>query len=250
MREGVGRNAGKVVLASLRAAMLVAAAASAMQAAAITWGSPANETGNASDVVTAGTFLESAFAGLGDVTLNGVVFAHATNSSNPGTFADGSSVTFDNVDVFDSSAGSAPGSWNSSYQTLTGTADYNGTDNMEIVLGGLTSGNQYEVQIFEPWWNNQFPTTYSDGTNVSGALNTGDGTTAPQHITGIFTADSTSETVFLGASNTFSLASAVQVRDLSSGTISQVPEPNTLGILASGLVAVAFARRFSVRRAA
>ena len=90
MLDEVGRNAGKLILVSLRGAMLVAAAASAMQAAAITWGSPTNETGSASDVVTAGTFLESAFAGLTDVTLNGVVFAHGTNSSNPGTFADGS----------------------------------------------------------------------------------------------------------------------------------------------------------------
>lgn len=249
MLDEVGRNAGKLILVSLRGAMLVAAAASAMQAAAITWGSPTNETGSASDAVTAGTFLESAFAGLTDVTLNGVVFAHGTNSSNPGTFADGSSITVTGVDVFDSQAGSAPGSWDTNYQSLTNVADYSGTSNMEILLGGLTVGDNYEVQIFEPWWNNQFPTTYSDGTDVSGALNTGDGTTSPQYITGTFTADGTSETLFLGASNTFSLTSAVQVRDLS-GSISPVPEPSTFGMLAAGLVALAFARRFIARRAA
>ncbi|HTS47817.1 MAG TPA: PEP-CTERM sorting domain-containing protein [Bryobacteraceae bacterium] len=250
MFDEVGRNAGRFILVSLRGALLVAATAWAMQASEITWGSPTNETGNAGDVVTAGTFLESAFAGLVDVTLNGVVFAHSTNSSNPGTFADGSDITFDNVDGFNAAAGSAPGGWNSSYQTLTDTADYEGTGNMEIILGGLISGDQYEVQIFEPWWNNQFPTTYSDGTDVSGALNTGYSTTVPQYITGTFTADSTSETLFLGGTNTYALTSAVQVRDLTSGSISPVPEPSTVWILASGLVALAFARRFSVRRAA
>jgi hypothetical protein len=59
------------------------------------------------------------------------------------TFANGSSITFNAVDVFDSTAGSAPGTWNSNYQTLTNVADYNGTNNMSITLGGLTAGHSY-----------------------------------------------------------------------------------------------------------
>lgn len=241
---------------------IVAMTVPAINAATIIWSAPTNETGNASDVVTTGTFLESAWAGgngtgtldgPGDIALNGVVFA--AQSSN-GVFDDGSQITVSGAVLADSAGGSAPGSWNAAYQQLAGVANLSGINGpsatMTITLGGLTIGQNYEVQIFEPWYNAaQFSTTFTAGNTSSAASNgiQGPPITTAQYITGTFTADATTEAIVAaGSGNPHAILAAIQVRT-EPVTTSSAPEPEAFGLVAAGLAGVALLRRQRVRRA-
>jgi hypothetical protein len=256
---------GAVAAALAFAAMSPAAHANSL----ITWGTATNETGNSSDILTSGTFLESAFLdadspinGASD-TVNGVVFAGEYGSSTPGTYDfTGSNISISSLQSGSSSEVYAPGGYNANYATLVEYAGSTSTSYPAptITLGGLTIGQEYEVQIFEPWWNGNYPTSYSDGTDTSAALTTGCnpstrgavcGTpTTAQYITGTFTATGTTESIYTSNStDTYEIFSALQVRDITTGPVSGVPEPGTLGVLSVGLLGLGLVRRFIGRRA-
>jgi hypothetical protein len=104
----------------------------------------------------------------------------------------------------------------------------------------LTPGLQYQVQLWTPYWNNQFATAFSAG-NTTPFLTTGFGTALPQYIIGTFTADSTTESITSAGNNGFALFSAISVR--------QTPEPSSILMAAMGFVGLVAARRRRVRLA-
>jgi hypothetical protein len=233
-------------------------------AGTITWGTVQNETGNASDVITNGVFLESATAYTGaDLTLNGVTFAHQTSfTSSVGSFADGSQIQVEGTGASPVSGAGTPAGWNSNYADLV-SAGYFDLGSFAVsfangfVLGGLTVGDSYEIQLFEPYLpyvygDNQpaafsstyaYPATYSGG---SGLLNTGyvystPGSTA-QYVTGTFTATATTQNVYISAwgesdSEPDTAWDAIQVRDDTT------PEPGTMLLVGTGLIGLACVRR-------
>lgn len=225
-------------------------------AAVITWSTPTNETGNASDIITYGSFVGSAYVGdtttdNADVTINGVTFSKQL--ANDGTvggadsFADSSPITVYNMNVQGYTFNSAPGGWNSAYRTLTSGDDLSSNSNDPYIqIAGLTVGANYVIQILMPYWNANWSTEYCDSqNNCSGYLNLGAGGTTAQYVTGTFTADATSEDIYLSGNTAGGpFFGAMQVRE--------TPEPATLLLLGGPvlLMGVLKRRRGSARGAA
>lgn len=111
-------------------------------------------------------------------------------------------------------------------------------------------GSTYDVQIFMPYWDANWATIFSDGTNATSPLNVGSpdtwagpGAAVPQYVIGTFTADASTETIYLGNSLPGTVFTAMLVRDES-----QVPEPATLILLTPTLLALVRLRRRKTTR--
>ncbi len=220
--------------------------------AGVSWGTPTNDTGNASDIIT-GDVVVAVFMGddgygtnqvSSDVTVNGVTFGYQIGTT--GTFN-----TYSNISITDPGypggnyGDGAPSSWDSGYGEITefGDGTYDGASPEYFTISGLIIGDTYELQIFTPWWNQGFDgTTYSDGTNTSAPLNIGVNTTGtpsqyPQYIIGTFTATSTSIDIYPyspgGGGEDFLTAALVLI---DTTTVSGVPEPGSFALAAGGLL--------------
>jgi len=228
----------KKLALALAAALALSTGQAYAASAPITWSAPALATGNASDVITTGTLFAAINSGA-STTVNGVTFVGggALNGSNV-TFAGG--VSFSGANLFNTSFGTAPGTWNSSYSALvnSGTSGDNGST-PTLSLSGLTVGNVYSLQIFEVYGNNGYgpwPTSFSAGGNTSSAVSTGTSSApAPQFITGTFTANAATEAISLSGPSGYGVFSAVQVR-----TVSAVPESGTASLMGVGMLTFVF----------
>jgi MYXO-CTERM domain-containing protein len=234
-------------------ASVAACIAPAAQGAAITWGTPTNDTGNSSDIINSGTFIDSAFIGNSSVTANGVTFNGLNSSVDGGgaitgavaTFDSGSNIRVNNLQYQCTSCFPGPDGFfsDSNYQALTGQMAFSTDAEPAIVIGGLTVGDDYQVQIFTSYWNNNFSTAYSvnsDGSDGSGYLNLGDSDSPAQYVTGTFTADATSQTIYaVGNVSDIDTFDAIQVRSAVSST----PEPAPLALLTLGLGVIGLLRR-------
>ena len=248
------RTPGRFGLAALLAAgVAMAPLSSAFANASITWGAVTNETGNASDVVTTGTFVDSATANSAGATVNGVTFNGETSSSGTVGFTS-SNITVSNVIA--SLSGNAPpaatAGWNTNYATLVHSVIAGNNVGSVITIGGLTVGQSYLVQIFESPWDLNWATAFTDGSNSSGDLALYGGavgggvspaSSVTQYVTGTFTATGTSESIDMVGANSLSLVGALQVRDISSNNTPNVPEPSDLAILAGAGAAFLILRR-------
>jgi hypothetical protein len=153
--------------ARVAALLILTAAVAAWQSAPvkaaippIVWGSPQTVSGD-SDVSTTGSLVYAfTFGGTSapsSATVNGVTFSLFTVPGGIVTSATVGSVTISespgNLFAYNTfGSASAPFSTlSSSYQTLLGSGAYADTPaNITVTLGGLTNGQQYEVQ----WWTN------------------------------------------------------------------------------------------------
>jgi hypothetical protein len=218
------RNPSFVGIAA--AMVLGLAVAETARAAAVTWGLPTavSNTGNEAidelDVDTRGAFVDSASFQPGfDPVVNGVTF-HQYGTSSITIATDGAP---DNL-----GAGTAD-TYNTDLLGWGGYVNYPGGGPLRpIVIGGLTSGLSYEVQLWTPYWAPpDYPTTFSDGTN---SVDMGNTYSVPTFVIGTFTADDTSQTLYYTdtpvAPPYAGLISAIQVR--------AIPEPASLGMLAVG----------------
>jgi hypothetical protein len=216
-------------------ALVLGLVAGSASAAFITWGAPTAVTWNASDVSTDGTFVDAVTMWAdADLTVNGVTFQSRTGYS-------GDVYSFDtsNITINKSVGGlGVQGPAGSVYEQMVSTAGYfNNNDTGTITLGGLTSGQEYQVQIWAPYWNATDRYAVYDGTvNLySGNWQT---PTPPQYVIGTFTANATSQTVSFRNSSDGAWAetpSAIQLR--------VIPEPATFGVMISALAAVVIRRR-------
>jgi hypothetical protein len=226
-------------LAILVAALAGAASTSAHAAVPpIVWGSPQTVSGD-SDVSVIGSlvyaFTFGGTAAPAAATVNGVTFSPFTIPGGVVTSATAGSVTITEIPgtLFGSNSFGTPSSpfsgLSSNYQSLLGSGAY--ADNpatITVALGGLTIGQQYQVQ----WWTNNssniltnfgesFSNTMATAVNSvtldANTTNTVGG--VGQYAIGTFTALGTTQQFFLSeTSGGFNpLINALQVR--------AVPEP-------------------------
>jgi hypothetical protein len=246
-------------ITGLAAATALAGLAEAAPPPPITWGSATTVTGD-SDVSTSGTLLYAynvGASGVSSATVNTVTFAsYAFPINGPQSVTVGSVTFTESPGILwgSNSLGSAStpfSNLSSGYKTLLGSAG--GADNpvtITATLGGLTVGNQYQLQIWtsnpsnasNPYGTIIGDTTFTAGnsvtldpntTNASGGLG--------QYVIGTFTAGSVTRTFTMNSSgsNAPSL-SAFQVRD-----ITPIPGPGGAAVVA--LFGTALARRRRTR---
>ena len=248
-------------LVILVAALAVAASTPAHAALPpIVWGSPQTVSGD-SDVSTTGSLVYAfTFGGTAappSATVNGVTFSPFTVPGGIVTSATVGSVTISespgNLFAYNTfGSASAPFSTLSSdYRTLLGSGAYADLPaNITVTLGGLTSGQQYQVQ----WWTNNsanlspiygggFTNTTATAVNAvtldANTTNTVGG--VGQYAIGTFTALGTTQPFILSEPSGFNpLINALQVR--------MVPEPTTSAFVLLGATAGLVAwRRHSAR---
>ena len=220
------------------------------EAANITWSAPVYETGDPSDVLTTGTLVGAAKAG-GSVTLNGVTFV-GQQSYSGGTISFGSTpISVSGMDNPYAAYGATSGSWNLNYRQLVAGAAY-GYETPTITLSGLTAGNGYTVQIFQPVWDFNYPTIYTGGANssaqvsISGADAGAGSSPAPQYIIGTFVASGATQAITLSSPTAPKMFDAIQVRQTE--VVAPVPEPATWGVMlvGFGMTGAAIRRRSRV----
>ena len=250
-----------VSLSSTMLACVVAGQANAGPAPPITWGSATNISGD-SDVSTAGTLVYAyniGGVGVSSPTVNGVSFAsYAFPAFGAGT----ASVTVGNL-MFSESPGRLWGnnslgsvsnpysSLSAGYQALLGSGG--GADNpatITVTLGGLTSGTQYQLQVWSSNPSNgNLPgtflaiqdTIFSSSTNqVTLDINTTNAAGGlGQYVLGTFTAAGVSQTFTINSVSSASpLISAIQLRDLTP-----IPGPGGVAVAAIAGTVLSCGRR-------
>jgi len=213
---------------------------SAVLAASITWNTPAWETGNASDIITSGTFIDSAAWTRGNPVVNDVTFNGQTVFDSEGTlhFGNDSRITVTGILYPYYIARAYLPSWlNTSYLNLVsgGAIQQSGSNpSTAINLGGLSVGQSYQVQVFEAFWNADFYTSFGG----SAPLHSGVGNSNPEYVVGTFTADAATQAISLTGDSGYVIFDAVQVRTTS------VPDSGTTAaLLGTALLGLAALRR-------
>ncbi len=215
-------NKYTVALATSTAMMASASAAT------IAWGEFDLDAA-ASEISTNGTSIEAinmvntdAREATDTTTINGVVFT-ATNLFDSGHYTN---------DTFGVSTGDA------SLDLLYLQASFD-SNNTQLILTGLTIGNEYELQSFFGWnrTGTVFVMNINDGNTVQkrslGTVENG------AWIIGTFTADATTQDFHSSAGfSTNNFLSGYQLREISS-----VPEPSSTALIGLGGLALILRRR-------
>lgn len=226
---------------------LVLAAASLQgpiaSAATITWLPPKNSTGNVGDVLTTGTLVGAATSGA-TTTVNGVQFQGYSGTASGVSSYGTSGITVTGLSSGNESTSqysTVPGSWDSNYAVLVGNGGYGQTSTpVSMVLSGLTIGDAYAVEIFEPFWNGNWRTNFTGGSGTSADLNQsgpskhgGPQSSVPEYVIGTFIADGSTQTITFGSPSEWVVFGSAQVRSLGA-----TPEPSSLALLGTGALGV------------
>ena len=150
---------------------IVGISAGPASAGVITWGAVQDVNfADPTQVSTNGAPFDSATNWSSDLTVNGVTFNHTLSSANPFTYANGSNI----VVAFTAAYLSTSNPQTADYEKLLATSQYSGASGT-ITIGGLTSGSDYEVQVWSGNWNTTYTTKF-DGILLHTGNNSG---TAP-----------------------------------------------------------------------
>jgi hypothetical protein len=208
-------------------------------AASIVWQSPTTVSDPA-DVVTAGT-LHAAMAAYGATSVNGVNFTGY--NAQPALLQAANLLRLDDY--------GSPNLGDLGYNTLLrGTAYVGGYALSDaITIAGLTQGTDYLVQIWQPFWDANWATSYVAGNASAAVYSSGiaqSGAPAqarPQFVVGNFTADAATQSISLAGSTGIVMFGAIQVRELDMS--STIPEPASWAMLIAGfgLTGAAMRRR-------
>jgi hypothetical protein len=225
-----GMSGKFLVLAVAAAAGVVGLAMPAH--ADIIWGGPQNMSTD-TDVSNAGTALDAASFNSSSETVNSVVFAPLTGYPS---YSDGADLTvYAGNGTYGDSAftgGSA------SYQAIVSQFGFGFFYNNTVTISGLTTGDTYQVQVFD---------SYKDAVGNTDTIFTG---TVPvtldpslnQFATGTFVATGPTQSFGYDLATQYDLLNAVSVRDIT-GVGSAVPEPASIGLLAAGSLMLLRRRR-------
>ena len=198
-------------LGTLAVAVLASAPATS-QAATIVWGTPGLiDVTQPTQVVNTGNVYSAAVNN--PFTVISVLFNTTPSIVNENGGAGGA-------------APSIPGA-DPSYLAIVNDGRYvSAGGNATATLSGLTSGQQYQLQVFTPFWNANFGTQLISGANTVSMGNTA---SAPTYVSGLFTADATTQTFDWTAApgSGYGLFAAVNVF--------AVPEPSTYAMALAGL---------------
>jgi hypothetical protein len=230
-------------------AAAVAVVAGSVQAAVISW-NVAQITGD-SAVSTSGTGVEAynfGAAGVANQTINGVTFAAAADlGANQSVGQYGSLMDWSRPGNRWGIDSGLSGSM-SNMLAWTWADDANGTagfDETTITLSGLTSGQQYEVQLFAANANaTSGSATVDFGTAAAVTLGISTNTGGPAVFTGTFTADATSQAFDYRVHNG---SGGIIEQNISGYQLRVIPEPATIGLIAftgGGLILIR--RRFMI----
>ena len=189
--------------------------------AQIIWGTAQTWSGDPAQVLANGTRHAAVGFMTNDVTVNGVTFDRpaVTSTVSPVTFANGSTIQVTST-FFQSQVSAPPVAGD--YDTLVSFGNFHLNATSTITLGGLVAGQTYQVQVFMPYWDNSYPTTFasSGGGAATPALDVGrvsPSAIAAPFITGTFTATGTSHVIDYRSSPTGGWAgvSAISVRNVT-----------------------------------
>lgn len=222
----------KTLLSTLATTLALVLAPALTAQVSVTWSTPTAVNGPG-DVQRSGMFVAALSAATADETVSGVTF---TTSSAFITIGNASTINY------------TPGqfsSGDSAYDAIVNRGFYTPLSaRSTITFSGLTSGHDYQIQLWTPAWDADFPTRVGG----EGYLEMGNTSTQPTFVVGTFTASLTSEYIeFDGANGSLrGLLAAVTLHDLSA-----VPEPSTYALFA-GLAALGLGlwRRNRAHRAA
>jgi PEP-CTERM motif len=227
---------------------LVAVVAASPCRAAINWGAPQN-IASASDVPNNGSVLAAYNFSDGDVTVNGVLFNafSSLDMANPVTTGNVTLSTAGITGVRHTAAAFGSGPIGAPYSSLLDSSDWtqgfnsNNAPTLNVTIGGLTVGQNYEVAI---WVNDSRPGTNTrtevvDGTGPVLQFQTASG--VGQYLVGNVTPISTSVSFTLDGFDPLGAASQ-SATQLNAIEVLSVPEPSStalLGIAGLGLAALA-----------
>jgi hypothetical protein len=228
-------------------------AAGAAQAATITW-SDAVTMSTSNDVSTTGTTLYaySLNGSGGTKTLTGVDFEVAAEGA-AGVFGNLTSSVDLNQNATTFSSGTTPwASLTADYQAVVKGGVYLGTDDTTWTLDGLTSGKEYQVQIWITDPRTAIDRTayfYGEGNNTSTTakildFNVGNAAGGlGQYIIGTFTASGTSQSFLVeGGTGAGGVAGDGGIQ-LNALQVRAIPEPATIGMLGLGALITLLIRR-------
>jgi hypothetical protein len=235
----------------------VGLAAAQANAAEVFWSVATNETNSAGDVTSPGGLLAAVYVGCQQNTsdcptpptddiVNGVDFGYQIGGNGTVGFNGNVDVSLSGVNAPGEFPVPSPGSEDG----LVTQGDFSNLGaSMTFNITGLVIGDVYSIQFFEPYWTANYNTTYTDPLSDSVTLATGcstgcSGTPAvAQFVTGTFTADGPSEAITISNPGSYAIFGAADVFDESA------PEPQTIGLVAAGLMGLAFRRWRLAQRA-
>jgi subtilisin-like proprotein convertase family protein len=178
-------------------------------AGTIAWATPTTYNGDVAQVLNNG-FPHTAigFAGA-PLTINGVSFTSLTSN---GTVAQGAQVSV--TSLFSDARPDVP-SGATDYRRLLSYSNFHQLANGSITVSGLVTGIRYQVQLFMPFRDNSWPTTFGSANGTTVTLDTGFGSHPnPDIVTGTFTASGATQVISYSPTRPFASLSAVAVRRL------------------------------------
>lgn len=212
--------------------------ANASQAAVVTWTTDATETTSVNDIDLSGTLEYAGTFGSAQQSVvvgsETIVFADSTVSATGPADAIGTSIgEVSRAAIFVGDTGSTQ------FNAVMDSFTY-ANSSLALTLGGLTTGDKYQIQLFVSDDRELSVRTQNWSDNVAAGV--GNETTVVQqrnssYVIGTFTADAT------GVQTVYGLRASSPSANLNGYVLRAIPEPATLGLVGAFDGGILFIRR-------